>query len=499
MSKSLTDRVYSECFDPQEVEIFDNIACCKKKILVPCGKCYHCLMTRVNEWVTRMTAQSLISKNTYYVTLTYDSALYGTKFFSETDPTYHAFNTQKKFMPAPLVLNKTHLQKFFKRLRKNTNLKFQYFACGEYGHNYGRPHYHLILWTDGTLSKQEVQFAWSIEENGVRMQIGDIDFQDLNKDCINPEHPYKYVCKYLQKRDFNFKQLKTYKHHVKNFKTNYRGLLWQNTTTMADYQKEFSPFFACSKRPAIGNQYFEENKGRFQGGDFRLFNLPTGSVFPSYFYRKTREAFCPYKTISIKSGKPNSFASIPQVVSMLVDLQNCIEFNEGFCCFNRTYEYIRVENYRWRHTDDGREQGADRLPSGESRQHVVIFQSPKSTKEVRLPVRYFNFYDCKNKYHYSLAGDFMYNVLDSRMNLIYRLPIHEVIKEISLTYDKLLTEFLIPQKAVNETKYKQKMFEIIEEYGSQENYLNAKKNCIKNLLNCISIKQSVYYQQKNLF
>lgn len=42
-------------------------------------------------------------------------------------------------------LNKRDLQLFLKRLRKNTGERLRYFACGEYGENFGRPHFHLAL------------------------------------------------------------------------------------------------------------------------------------------------------------------------------------------------------------------------------------------------------------------------------------------------------------------------------------------------------------------
>ena len=46
-------------------------------------------------------------------------------------------------------LEKSELQKFFKRLRKrhekDINFKIKYLACGEYGKKRGRKHYHVIL------------------------------------------------------------------------------------------------------------------------------------------------------------------------------------------------------------------------------------------------------------------------------------------------------------------------------------------------------------------
>ena len=53
----------------------------------------------------------------------------------------------------PDSLSKRELQLFWKRIRKSIfPRKIKYFACGEYGDTYGRPHYHAIVfgldWSD---------------------------------------------------------------------------------------------------------------------------------------------------------------------------------------------------------------------------------------------------------------------------------------------------------------------------------------------------------------
>lgn len=495
---NLEKQVYSECFNPQKVKIFNNLKCVYEYIEVPCGRCYHCLITRVNEWVTRMTANSMYCKNTYFITLTYDSSLFGTKFFSETDPVVHSFNELHKKMPAPLRLEKSHLQKFFKRLRKNTGKKFQYFACGEYGDTWSRPHYHAIIWSNDSFSIDDFQYAWSIEENGNRKPIGIVDFVDMNKDAINPEHPYKYVCKYLQKRDFDFNNLKTKKYHYENFRNNYEGITFKGVNAWRDYQKKYSPFFLCSKRPAIGLAYFEDNKTRFQQQDFRLLNLSQDSVFPQYYYRKTRESICPYKTISPVSLKPNSYSSIPQVVTLLNELQDCINYDEGMYQDSLHYEYVILDNFKWRKDDPD---GADKLPDGKNkRQHVVRFYAPSlSSHAIVLPVNKLNFYDCKNKYCYSLSSDFMYNVCNSKNDVIYRLPINEVVKEIYGAYTNLLNDFLIPIQLIRDSKHREKMQVLLDEYGTYDNYIQHKKDCIQSIVNNFNQKQIIYKQSKNKF
>lgn len=60
----------------------------------------------------------------------------------------------EKNIPENMSLEKSHLQKFFKRLRKQLTSKVRYFAVGEYGTKKGRPHYHVILFTNGELAEK---------------------------------------------------------------------------------------------------------------------------------------------------------------------------------------------------------------------------------------------------------------------------------------------------------------------------------------------------------
>jgi len=94
---------------------------------VPCGKCDDCLLKRSREWSLRCSHELLYHSSSSFLTLTYrdDALVYGGN------------------VRATLV--KSHLQLFWKSLRKKTNAKFRYFACGEYGSLRHRPHYHALL------------------------------------------------------------------------------------------------------------------------------------------------------------------------------------------------------------------------------------------------------------------------------------------------------------------------------------------------------------------
>ena len=126
------------CLSP--VDIRDPRYSYKKYMLVPCGKCLHCKLNNAKIWSIRIMHELKNWKSACFVTLTYND----------------------EHLPADGSLDKQDLQKFFKRLRKNLGgRKIKYFACGEYGENYGRPHYHIILFgVDGITELSSIERSW---------------------------------------------------------------------------------------------------------------------------------------------------------------------------------------------------------------------------------------------------------------------------------------------------------------------------------------------------
>jgi len=99
---------------------------------VPCGKCNFCVQKKRSEWSFRLYQELKVSKTANFVTLTYaDENL--------------AFDVTSR----KPTLEKSHVQKFFKRLRYEDSKKWRstvrYYTVGEYGSTYSRPHYHSIL------------------------------------------------------------------------------------------------------------------------------------------------------------------------------------------------------------------------------------------------------------------------------------------------------------------------------------------------------------------
>lgn len=140
----------------------------KEGIWVPCGRCILCRIQRAKEWSTRLCHEIGYWEKTSFVTLTYDP----------------------EHLPLDLSISKRELQLFFKRLRKNLSQEGRnvvYYASGEYGDKFGRPHYHAIIFgMDNSLADTEtLKKSW---------QKGNVFVGTATYDSC------RYVADYVQKK-----------------------------------------------------------------------------------------------------------------------------------------------------------------------------------------------------------------------------------------------------------------------------------------------------------
>jgi hypothetical protein len=83
-----------------------------------------------------------------------------------------------------MTLDPEDLTKFWKKLRKyNKKLKIKYYAAGEYGEKYYRPHYHAIVFNIEDYNS--IGKAW---------ELGSIDIGTVSGSSI------AYTCKYIDKK-----------------------------------------------------------------------------------------------------------------------------------------------------------------------------------------------------------------------------------------------------------------------------------------------------------
>lgn len=99
-----------------------------------CGGCPECLSHKSRLWALRCAMEAKVSVG-MMITLTYDSYVYDSngKIIGER-------------LRDDLKLDKTHVQRFMKRLRrKYSDKKIKYLATAERGKRTNRPHYHLLI------------------------------------------------------------------------------------------------------------------------------------------------------------------------------------------------------------------------------------------------------------------------------------------------------------------------------------------------------------------
>lgn len=110
-----------------------------RPVSVPCGQCIGCRLERSRQWAVRCVHEAQCHTDNCFITLTYND----------------------EHLPYDRSLNLRHFQLFMKRLRKRFGSGVRFFHCGEYGENFGRPHYHACLFNIFVPDR----VLWSVRQN----------------------------------------------------------------------------------------------------------------------------------------------------------------------------------------------------------------------------------------------------------------------------------------------------------------------------------------------
>lgn len=188
----------------------------------PCGQCMACRINKQMEKALRITHELQYHKDNVFVTLTYDD----------------------EHMPSNRSLVKSDVQKFMKRVRKYLGYdRVRYFLSGEYGDEYFRPHYHLIIFGLGMRDRRL--------------------FSDLR--YVASKDVWYCKCKAWNK---GFVSVAT----VNDFRVAYvaKYLLKKITGEMAKehYGERLPEFQLCSRNPGIGYQYMVDHAYRLKQDDY---------------------------------------------------------------------------------------------------------------------------------------------------------------------------------------------------------------------------------------
>lgn len=149
------------------------------ELKIPCGQCIGCRLERSREWALRICQESTLHPANSFLTLTY----------------------HPRHLPQHGTLVKKHLQDFIKRLRFASDVPLRYYACGEYGTESLRPHYHLCLFgTDFKEDRKHYKITpdghslWNSPSLSDRWPFGHAVIGDLNFDTA------AYTARYVTKK-----------------------------------------------------------------------------------------------------------------------------------------------------------------------------------------------------------------------------------------------------------------------------------------------------------
>lgn len=217
-----------------------------KPVKVPCQRCIGCRLERSRQWAIRCVCESQMHRENSFLTLTYD----------DDHLTYGGASHG--------ILVPEHLQRFWRALRKplrKRGKRIRYFACGEYGDQSNRPHYHACLFgfdfPDKTLhsTKDGVNlyrsdYLDSLWGHGLCV-IGDVTFESA-----------AYVARYVMKKRLG-KDADTYS------------------------AQGISPeFVVMSRRPGIGSTWLEKFQSDVFPHDYMVVRNGIKSKPPKFFTNK---------------------------------------------------------------------------------------------------------------------------------------------------------------------------------------------------------------------
>lgn len=238
---------------------------------LPCGKCIGCRLDYSREWATRCVLEAKLYKDNYFITLTYAE-------------NYLPLNKEKGIP----TLEPEDLTKFIKDLRRYYSYHYQhdnirFYAAGEYGEKYQRPHYHVIFFNlpikDLTLLSvnhqgEALYRSATIEKiwkKGI-VTIGSVTWNSA-----------AYVARYMTK-----------KRKGKNAKQEYIDM---------GRNPEFS---RMSRNPGIAREYYDRNKDKIYKYDEIIIADGNGKALkakPSKYYDRLYEEEAPYNMEIIKLAR----------------------------------------------------------------------------------------------------------------------------------------------------------------------------------------------------
>lgn len=225
-------------------KMYTNNLNVKEFLSVPCGKCIGCRLEYSRQWAIRcMNELKYTVGQSWFLTITYDN---------EHLPRMNYVEEASGVTVGMPTLKPKDLQDFFKRLRERIRRAgggdIRYYACGEYGEQLKRPHYHAIVYN---LNLDDLDYYKSIRGHDyynskflddVWGNRGFVVASDVNFEAC------AYVARYVMKKA-----------------KGPQGFSYASDNGLVE------EFVRMSRRPGIGRQFYEDHKEKMYLNDFMGF------------------------------------------------------------------------------------------------------------------------------------------------------------------------------------------------------------------------------------
>lgn len=258
------------CLFPAYRTVQDKYTKLHKLVKTTCGRCPECLSKKRLDWFIRLKIELANSTSCYFITLTYNDehlphSELGRPCFSVRD-----------------------VQLFMKRYRKHYEpIKLRYFLIGEYGGQFGRPHYHAIIFNLPNKSIYELnQTLAQIWDNGYT-SIANVTDSRLN-----------YVCKYCIQ---NLQGKKSY-----------------------SCESEYPPFLS-SRNPGIGCSYVNDDNVIYHLNNETVQTFIDGKpyILPRYLKDKIFSDYPDIKDRMTQEYLQKKKQNMTKFLKFLTDIMTC--------------------------------------------------------------------------------------------------------------------------------------------------------------------------------
>jgi hypothetical protein len=233
-------------------------------VAVPCGQCIGCRLEKSRQWAIRIMHEASQWEDNSFITLTYD----------------------EDHLPSDGSLNKSHFQKFMKRLRKKYPSKtIRFYHCGEYGEQNFRPHYHAAIFNycpddkkldqgfdnPNLYSSRELELLWPYGYN----TVGELTFDSA-----------AYIARYVTKKITGEKAKEHYS---------------RVNPDSGEYHSVLPEYATMSRRPGIGRDWYDKYNGETYDNDSVI--MRGMEMKPPKYYDNLLEQHQPLKFEEVKKQR----------------------------------------------------------------------------------------------------------------------------------------------------------------------------------------------------